>query len=411
MGNQYPWLEEEWRQMEQEAMNRSLQAVEPSGEDQGTWICMEGRRLLNLSSNNYLGLAHDRRIVDAGARAAHKWGAGGTASRLVNGNYALYEELEKKLAVWKQREGALVFANGYQANTGVISALVGRGDIVFSDRWNHASIVDGIILSRAKHVRYRHNDLEHLEELLSLHEHAGRKWIITDSIFSMDGDTAHIAELVGLKERFGAMLIVDEAHGGGVRGDEGQGLCHEMGVAEKVDVLIGTFSKAFGVYGTYACTDQVVIRYLTSKARSLIYSTALPPAVIGSVLEALSLVRTETWRRDAVKNNAVLFRQMLLSRGFLVGDGDTPIIPLMLGANELTLQYSKLLCERGISAVAIRPPTVPAGSARIRFTVMATHTHAELKWAADQLAAIHGELMQSELASFAPSCIVQTEEG
>ncbi|WP_312109561.1 8-amino-7-oxononanoate synthase [Brevibacillus reuszeri] len=410
MDTRYAWLEEEWRQMEQEATTRRLQVVESCGEEQGKWIRVEGRRLLNLSSNNYLGLAHDQRIVEAGTRAARRWGAGSTASRLVIGNYALYEELERELAAWKKRDGALVFANGYQANTGVISALIGRGDVVFSDRWNHASIVDGIILSRAKHIRYRHNDLNHLEELLSQHEHVQRKWIITDSIFSMDGDMAPLTSLMMLKERFGAMLMVDEAHAGGVRAEEGQGLCHEVGVAEKIDVLMGTFSKAFGVYGAYVCADQEIIRYLTAKARSHIYSTALPPAVIGSVLEALSLVRTETWRRREVKRNAILFRQMLREHGFMVGDGDTPIIPLMIGENELALRYSTMLIERGISAVAIRPPTVPAGSARIRFTVMATHTHAELKWAANQLAAIRAELMHADFGHVDHRVLEQTGE-
>lgn len=392
MNDRYAWLEEKWSQLEEHSLTRDLPATEPASKDGGAWIHIAGQRLLNLSSNNYLGLAHDKRIVEAGARAAQKWGAGGTASRLVNGNYTLYEELERQLATWKEREGALVFANGYQANTGIISALVGRGDAVFSDRLNHASIVDGITLSHAKHYRYRHNDLEHLEELLQRHQDVRRKWIITDSIFSMDGDTAPLTALVELRDRYDAMLMVDEAHGGGVRAERGQGLCHELGVAGQVDVLMGTFSKAFGVYGAYVCADQIVTRHLTNTARSLIYSTALPPFVIGSVLEALQLVQTETWRRAFVKRNAELFRDLLQTRGFSVGGGDTPIIPLAIGENERTLQYSRKLREKGIAAVAIRPPTVPAGSARIRFTVMATHTEAELEWAANQLASIRDEL-------------------
>ncbi|MGG1658656.1 8-amino-7-oxononanoate synthase [Brevibacillus sp. NRS-1366] len=392
MNNRYAWLEEEWRQLDQHSLARALHTVEPMSKDGGAWIHVSGQRLLNLSSNNYLGLAHDKRIVEAGMQAAQTWGAGGTASRLVNGNYTLYEELERQLAAWKEREGALVFANGYQANTGVISAMVGRGDAVFSDRLNHASIVDGIILGRANHYRYRHNDLEHLEYLLREQRGGRRKWIITDSIFSMDGDMAPLTALVELRDRYDAMLMVDEAHGGGVRGEQGQGLCHEAGLANQVDVLMGTFSKAFGVYGAYVCADEVVIRHLTNKARSLIYSTALPPFVIGSVLEALQLIQTETWRRVAVRRNARLFRHLLRLRGFSVEEGDTPIIPLAIGENELTLQYSRKLRERGIAAVAIRPPTVPAGSARIRFTVMATHTRADLEWAADQLKGIRDEL-------------------
>ncbi|TQK62999.1 8-amino-7-oxononanoate synthase [Brevibacillus sp. AG162] len=392
MNKRYTWLEKEYDSLRKQSLAREWNTVESASDRTGTWIQVEGKRLLNLSSNNYLGLAHDQRIVEAGNMAAEEWGAGGTASRLVHGNYALYDELEKQLAVWKEREGALVFANGYQANTGVIAALAGRGDAVFSDRLNHASIVDGIVLSRAEHFRYRHNDMEHLEFLLKKHQDARRKWIVTDSIFSMDGDKAPLLELVQLREHYDAMLMVDEAHAGGVRGEEGQGLCHELGIAGQVDVLMGTFSKAFGVYGAYVCADEFIIRYLMTKARSLVYSTALPPAVIGSNLAALSVVQTESWRRKAVRQNALMFRQLLRSRGFTVDEEDTPIIPLTLGENEWTLQFSKRLRQRGIAAVAIRPPTVPAGTARIRFTVMAAHTFEELEWACEQVSDIRDEL-------------------
>lgn len=392
MKRKYEWLEAEWSRMREQSLDRTWQTVEPIAEAGGAWIRLCGKKLLNLSANNYLGLAHEERIVEAGEKAARKWGAGGTASRLVLGNYPLYDELERRLAEWKQREGALVFANGYQANTGVIAALAGRGDVVFSDRLNHASIVDGIILSRAEHVRYRHNDLEHLEFLLQKHQGARRKWIVTDSVFSMDGDKAPLLALAELRERYGALLMVDEAHAGGVRGEQGQGLCHELGMADQVDVLMGTFSKAFGVYGAYVCADQPVIRHLRSKARSLIYSTALPPAVIGSTLAALTQIETDTWRRQALRQNASWFRQKLRASGFAVADEDTQIIPLAIGENERALQFSQKLLERGIAAVAIRPPTVPDGTARIRFTVMATHTPDELAWAVQELAAIRDEL-------------------
>lgn len=394
MNKRYTWLEEEYDSLQKQSLAREWNTVESASDRAGTWIQVEGKPLLNLSSNNYLGLAHDQRIVEAGKLAAEEWGAGGTASRLVHGNYALYDELEQQLAAWKEREAALVFANGYQANTGVIAALAGRGDAVFSDRLNHASIVDGIVLSRAEHFRYRHNDMEHLEFLLKKHQDARRKWIVTDSIFSMDGDKAPLHELVQLRDRYDTMLMVDEAHAGGVRGEEGQGLCHELGIAGKVDVLMGTFSKAFGVYGAYVCADEIIIRYLMTKARSLVYSTALPPAVIGSNLAALSLVQTDSWRRKAVRQNALMFRQLLRSRGFTVDEEDTPIIPLTLGENEWTLQFSKRLRQRGIAAVAIRPPTVPAGTARIRFTVMAAHTREELKWACEQVSVIRDELQK-----------------
>ncbi|MGN7469257.1 8-amino-7-oxononanoate synthase [Brevibacillus sp. SAFN-007a] len=392
MKRKYEWLEAEWSRMREQSLDRTWQTVEPIAEAGGAWIRVGGKKLLNLSANNYLGLAHEERIVEAGEKAARKWGAGGTASRLVLGNYPLYDELEQRLAEWKQREGALVFASGYQANTGVIAALAGRGDVVLSDRLNHASIVDGIILSRAEHVRYRHNDVEHLAFLLQKHQGARRKWIVTDSIFSMDGDKAPLLALAELRERYDALLMVDEAHAGGVRGEQGQGLCHELGIADQVDVLMGTFSKAFGAYGAYVCADTPVIRHLRSKARSLLYSTALPPAVVGSTLAALTQIETDTWRRQALRQNASWFRRQLRASGFAVPDDDTHIIPLAIGENERALQFSRKLLERGIAAVAIRPPTVPDGTARIRFTVMATHTPEELTWAVRELAAIRDEL-------------------
>lgn len=392
MTDRYAWMDEEWGRLEQCAQARRISSVDSVLGERGAWIRVSGKSLLNLSSNNYLGLAHDSRLKAAAKEAIEMWGAGATASRFVNGSCGLYTELEQRLADWKQREAALVFANGYQANTGVISALVGRGDAVFSDRLNHASIVDGIVLSRAEHYRYRHNDTEHLEYLLKRHGNARRKLIVTDTVFSMDGDTAPLADLVALRDRYGALLMVDEAHAGGVLGEHGEGLCHDLGLHSEVDVIMGTFSKAFGSYGAYICADQSVTRYLTSKARSLIYSTALPPSVIASIHAALTIVQEDTSRRVRLRRMADWFRQRLSSHQFSVGAGASPIIPLIIGDNEKALQYSSMLEDRGIAAVAIRPPTVPAGTARIRFTVMATHTLSELEWAADQVNEIRAVL-------------------
>ncbi|MED4583832.1 8-amino-7-oxononanoate synthase [Brevibacillus choshinensis] len=392
MTNRYAWMDEEWGRLEKSAQSRQINTVDSVLGERGAWIRVSGRSLLNLSSNNYLGLAHDPRLKAAATEAIEVWGASATASRFVNGSCSLYTELEQRLADWKQREAALVFSNGYQANTGVISALVGRGDAVFSDRLNHASIVDGIVLSRAEHYRYRHNDTEHLEYLLKQHRNARRKLIVTDTVFSMDGDTAPLAELVALRDRYGALLMVDEAHAGGVLGERGEGLSHELGLHNEVDVIMGTFSKAFGAYGAYICADQSVIRYLTSKARSLIYSTALPPSVIASIHAALTIVQEDTSRRGHLCRMSSWFRKQLNTHPFEVGAGSSPIIPLVIGDNEKALQYSRMLEERGIAAVAIRPPTVPVGTARIRFTVMATHTLSELEWAADQLNQIRADL-------------------
>jgi 8-amino-7-oxononanoate synthase len=385
MNNRYAWMEQELSSLAEQSLERSLATAETSAADGGKWIERSGRRLLNLSSNNYLGLAGDPRIAEAACRAAERWGAGATASRLVVGNHALYGELEERLANWKQRDAALVFANGYMANMGTIAALVGRGDAVFSDRLNHASIVDGILLSRAEHYRYRHNDVEHLEYLLKKHDDHRRKLIVTDTVFSMDGDFAPLARLVELRDRYGALLMVDEAHAGGVRGKRGEGLCHEQGLHQQVDVIMGTFSKSFGTYGAYVCADRTLIRYLVNRARSLIYTTGLPPMVIASVLQALPIVQEEEWRRERLKRHSVLLRSRLRELGFAVEAGDSPIIPLFIGDNQTALRFSQMLEERGIAAVAIRPPTVPVGTARIRFSLMATHTKEELEWVVEQV--------------------------
>lgn len=392
MDNRYGWMEEELSVITTQSLERRLRSTEPGEQRLQKWIMVEGKRLFNLSSNNYLGLAGDTRIAEAAECALWHWGSGATASRLVVGNHALYEELEGCLAEWKERERALVFANGYMANMAAISSLVGRGDAVFSDRLNHASIVDGIVLSRAKHYRYRHNDIEHLEHLLKKHSDHRRKLIVTDAVFSMDGDAALLRELVHLRNRYGAMLMVDEAHSGGVRGERGEGLCHELGIHRQVDVIMGTFSKAFGVYGAYICGDNTLIRYLLNKARPLIYSTGLPPVVIASILRALTLVQEESWRREQVRENSVWFRRQLRQNGLVTADGDSPIIPLAIGENEKAIRFSRMLEDRGISAVAIRPPTVPAGTARIRFSVMTTHTQEELGWAVQQIKEIAKEL-------------------
>jgi 8-amino-7-oxononanoate synthase len=385
-------MEEELAQIAAQSLERRLRSVESTEDGSQKWIQVERKRLFNLSSNNYLGLAGDPRIAEAAERAVWQWGAGATASRLVVGSHALYEELEVRLAEWKERERALVFANGYMANLAAISALVGRGDAVFSDRLNHASIVDGIVLSRAEHYRYRHGDMEHLEHLLKTYGDRRRKLIVTDAVFSMDGDAAPLEELVQLRNRYDAMLLVDEAHSGGVRGERGAGLCHELGLHRQVDVIMGTFSKAFGVYGAYLCGDSTLIRYLLNKARPLIYSTGLPPMVVAAISRALTLVQEEAWRREQVRENSDWFRRQLRQCGLLTCDGDSPIIPLMIGENEKTIQFSRLLEERGIAAVAIRPPTVPAGTARIRFSVMATQTREELGWAVQHIREIADEL-------------------
>ncbi|WP_440116298.1 8-amino-7-oxononanoate synthase [Paenibacillus sp. QZ-Y1] len=336
------------------------------------------RVLLNLASNNYLGLAQHPAIINTIRETLLTEGGGSGASRLVTGNRPLYGPLEEALATWQQSEAALVFASGYMANTGVIRALMGRDDVVFSDQLNHASIVDGIVLSRAEHARYRHNDMEHLKVLLNKHRDKPRKLIVTDAVFSMDGDQAHLRELVALKQEYGAILMVDEAHSGGIYGKQGEGLCFKLALHNDVDVHMGTFSKSFGLYGAYVCGSRTLIRYLINKARPLIYSTALPPSLVAGISTALTLVKEDHWRRERLYSASKLFRSSLCDAGFNVGTGDSPIVPVIVGDNERALRFSEALEAGGIAGVAIRPPTVPDGTARIRFSLSADHTTEEL---------------------------------
>lgn len=385
------WMEKELKLLSAASMERSLYENDINLESPGYTIRRE-RALLNLSSNNYLGLADHPAIIQVMRKALLSEGVGSGASRLVTGNRKPYGQLEQALTEWQSCEAALVIANGYMANSGVIGALIGRGDVVFSDRLNHASIVDGVVLSRAEHVRYRHNDMEHLRTLLSKYRDCRRKLIVTDAVFSMDGDKARLHELVALKQEFGAMLMVDEAHSGGIYGRRGEGLSHDLRLQDEVDIHVGTFSKSFGVYGAYICGSRTLIRWLINHARPLIYSTALPPSLVAGISKALELVISDHWRREKLFEVSHLFRSSLRHSGFIIGDGDSPIVPLIVGNNEAALLFSQALEDRGIAAVAIRPPTVPEGTARIRFSLSAVHSDKELKDAADCIRTIGHQL-------------------
>ncbi|MGF9963035.1 8-amino-7-oxononanoate synthase [Bacillus rhizoplanae] len=356
------------------------------------WLVRNGKRLLNLASNNYLGLAGDERLKEAAMEAIKRYGAGATASRLVVGNYPLYEEIEQRICVWKETEKALLVNSGYTANVGAISSLVSRHDIVFSDKLNHASIVDGIVLSGAEHKRYRHNDLEHLERLLKSAPAEKRKLIVTDTIFSMDGDTAHLEHLVMLKEKYGALLMIDEAHASGIYGKKGAGLAHNHSeLAKRIDIHMGTFSKALGCYGAYIAGNAVCIDYMINTMRGFIFTTALPPGVLGAIGKAIEIVsKDETYRQRLIENGGY-FRTALQEAGFHIGDSTTHIVPVIVGSNEATLRFSMKLQEAGIAAIAIRPPTVPQYSSRIRFAVTAQHTNDDLQWAVQRIVQIGKE--------------------
>lgn len=427
------WMLDELERLKTEGQYRTLTESTPSCEE--GWVWRNGRRMLNLASNHYLGLSHrldeatlarwmayaDEASGDIGAEAEARHvkmdpaapgraaddasgrtggpadtapgiRTGATASRLIAGNYPALGRFEREFAAFKGTEASLVFGSGYMANVGMIGALVGRDDLVFSDKLNHASIVDGAVLSRAGLVRYRNRDMDHLETLLRRAEPSRKKLIVTDSVFSMDGSLAPLSELVELKERYGAMLMVDEAHSGGVYGAEGAGLVHALGLTERVDVQMGTFSKAYGCYGAYAAGSAVVIDYLVNKARSLIFSTALPPMVLHAIRDQWLAVRKEEWRRERLLNLAARLREGLRRAGFDTGGSECHIVPVIAGGNERALAFGRRLQEEGIAAVPIRPPTVPEGTARIRLTPMAIHEEGEMDWALGRIIAVGREL-------------------
>jgi 8-amino-7-oxononanoate synthase len=355
---------------------RVVQEVLPEG-----WITMEGRRLLNLSSNNYLGLANSRLLREEAGEWLQRFGASASASRLIVGNLSLHQTVEEKIAAFQGAEAAILYNTGYMANVGVISALMNKGDFILSDKLNHASIVDGIMLSGAEFRRYPHGDLNKLEDLLQKGSARNKKLIVTDSVFSVDGDIAPLKEIVELKERFGAILMIDEAHGGGVFGENRRGVAEMLGVEEAVEVHMGTFSKAFGSYGAYVCGSMKLVEYLVNRSRPFIYSTSLPPAVLGANLAAIRVVAETPELSRKVLENAAYLRQNLNRLGFNTLASASQIIPLLVGDNRKAVEFASLLFKKGVMAVAIRPPTVPPKTARLRLSVTAEHRCKDLDFA------------------------------
>lgn len=348
---------------------------------QGAHVVLDGRPVLLLCSNNYLGLADHARVREAAADAALRWGAGAGASRLVSGTMVIHRRLEEALAAFKGTESALLFGSGYLANLGVIGALAGEGQTVFSDALNHASIIDGCRLARAQTAVYRHGDVEHLAWQVARRGDRGGV-IVTDSVFSMDGDVAPLGALVDVARAHGLRLVVDEAHGTGAVGPGGRGAVAAAGLEGEVDVVVGTLGKALGAYGAFAACSAQMARYLTNCARPLIFSTALPPPVAAAALAALDLVREQPARVERLQANAETLRAALTGEGFDVAATTTQIIPLIVGDAAKAMRLCEAALEEGVFAQAIRPPTVPEGTSRLRLAVMASHTAAELREAA-----------------------------
>lgn len=363
--------------------------INPADRTSARTVRRDGPELINFSSNDYLGLSRHPGVLAGSERELRK-GAGATASRLMAGTDYDYVALENAVAFFKGTEAALVFGSGYLANLGTIPALVGRGDAVFGDRMNHASIVDGIRLSGATAYRYRHNDMDELEQMLRDAPAAGRKLIVTETLFGMDGDLAPLERIVELKNRYGAALMIDEAHATGVIGPQGRGFAHQLGLESEVDVSMGTFSKALGLYGGYVATKRSWADYLVSSARTFVYTTALPPSVVGGVGAAIEMVLAGDYLRRRLTELSSMFREGLVDVGLDGGDSRSQIHPVVIGSAGGVVGISARLEQMGVLAVPIRPPTVPEGSARLRFSICATHTEDDIAAALDALKRVAG---------------------
>lgn len=379
----HPWnrfVEVELDRLESLNRRRSLRRILAR---ESPLVEFQGRRLVNFSSNDYLGLSQHPAVKEGSSRAIARGGASASSSRLICGNSDLHERLEAALAALKGKEAALTFASGFSANLGLLSSLVGPGDHIFSDALNHGSIVDGCRLSRAATVVFRHNDLGHLEELLKDCSGRGRRLVVSDSVFSMEGDLADLPGLVSLCRRYDCRLMLDEAHATGVLGCRGGGLVEhfqESGAArpEEIELLMGTLSKALGSFGGFVACSASTRDYLINRCRPFIFATALPPAVVGAALAGLELIRPPSEVRERLRSNMRLMRSRLAQHGLGCGQGRTSIFPVLLGSEERALEVSQRLLDRGFLVAAIRPPSVPQGTSRLRITVTASHSAAQI---------------------------------
>lgn len=360
---------------------RTLRAVVDGG---GPRLILDGRSLINLGSNNYLGLAEHPRVERAAAEAMSRAGVGAGASRLLTGHGAVHEALEAALARLKTAERALVFSSGYLANVGTIPALVGRGDLILADRDIHASLVDGCRVSGATLRVYRRDRLDRLGAALASRR-SGLALIVTEGVFSMEGDLAPLPDLADLAERHGALLMVDEAHATGVFGATGSGSVEHWGLQERVPIQMGTLSKALGALGGFVAGSQLLIDYLIHRARTFIYTTAIPAGIAAAALEAIRLLDAEPERRRRLWANCALWRDGVTALGFDTFRSASPIVPLRVGSDDLALRLSAELATEGVYAPAIRPPTVPKGTARLRTSILATHSTDDLSFALSAL--------------------------
>ena len=372
----YDWLDAACAELARTGLRRHLRTL--TGAPTGT-IHLDGRDVVLLGSNNYLGLSTHPRVIAAAVEATQTFGTGASGSRLISGNNELYTDLEANLAEMKGAEAALVFSSGYAANTSVIPVLAGEGDLILSDALNHASIIDGCRLSRATKKVYRHCDVAHLKTLLSESATFGRRLIVTDGVFSMDGDIAPLPDICELAAAYDAMVLIDDAHGFGVLGEEGRGTVSHFGIAAERVVQMGTLSKAVGALGGYIAGRAALIELLISRARGFIFTTGLPPATLAAANAALDIIRTAPELRQRLFSHASYLKTTLVGLGYTLLPSETQILPVVLGTPQRATDTAATLLANGVFAPAIRPPAVPVGTSRLRLTLMATHTEAELR--------------------------------
>lgn len=350
-----------------------------------TWVVIDGARKIMVGSNNYMGLTHDPRVLEAAREALNKFGSGNTGSRFLNGNLDLHEQLEAELADFTGMEAALVFSTGYQTNLGTLGALIGRADTVYIDKLDHASLQDGVRLGLGRTRRFNHNDFATLRRMLEAETPSRGKLIAVDGVYSMEGDIADLPTLVELRREYGVAILVDDAHAVGVLGETGAGTAEHWGLTDEVDLILGTFSKSFASIGGFVAGRADVIDYLQHNARALMFSASMPPASAATVLKALEIIRDEPERREQLWKNTYRMMEGFKSIGFDIGPTETPIVPILIGPMEKTFVFWRALFEAGVFSNPVVPPAVPEGSCRLRTSYMATHTDDDLDFVLEQV--------------------------
>lgn len=389
MSTKTTWIEEEIASLREAGLFTRIRTIDSPMD---AWVTIDGRRMLNFCANNYLGLANHPRLRDAAQKAIEQYGVGPGAVRTIAGTMSLHVQLERRLAEFKRAEACISFQSGFNANLATIPALVGRGDVIFSDELNHASIIDGSRLSRAQIVRYDHNDPDDLRRKVEETKEYHRRLIVTDGVFSMDGDIAVLDEICVVAEDHDILLMVDDAHGEGVLGEGGRGIVDHFGLHGRVDIEIGTLSKAFGVVGGMVVGKKVIVEWLRQRGRPFLFSSAMTVPDTAACLEAVNVLEESTLLVDKLWQNAAIFREGMIEMGFDTGFSQTPIVPVMLGEAPLAQQFSRRLFDEGVFAMAIGFPTVPRGKARIRVMNSAAHSSSDLEQALETFNKVGQEL-------------------